>query len=166
MSHKVPIVRPIAWISVIPQIGFMTLLAIVFSLFVSPFIYALIIGMWVYLLLSFLLKIFVPRNHRKGIALTKNGEFSAAILEYEKSYEFFNRYPWIDRYRFITLLSASSASYAEMALLNIAFSYGQIGNGEKSKEYYQKTLELYPDSMMAKSAMKMIASFEIPNIEK
>ena len=48
--------------------------------------------------------------------------------------EFFKRYNWIDKYRFVVLLSLSRISYTEMALANIAFCHGQLGEGGKSKE--------------------------------
>ena len=47
-----------------------------------------------------------------------------------------------------------------MALLNIAFCYGQIDQGKKSKEFYQRTLNEFPNSSLAASALKMIGSIE------
>jgi tetratricopeptide (TPR) repeat protein len=119
-----------------------------------------IFGALTYLLLSFSLRNFVPMDHRNGIKKNNAGHFQAAISDFEKSYTFFKRYEWIDKYRFITLLSASKMSYREMALANIAFSYGQIGNGKKSKEYYERTLKEFPESGLAKSALRMISSME------
>ena len=72
------------------------------------------------------------------------------------SYGFFNKKQWIDKYRFIILLSASRISYKEMALLNIAFCYGQLGDGKRSREFYEKTLTEFPDSEMAKTALNML----------
>jgi len=45
-----------------------------------------------------------------------------------------------------------------MAMINMAFCYGQIGNGKKSKELYEKALEMFPESQMAKVALKMFES--------
>ena len=47
-----------------------------------------------------------------------------------------------------------------MALINIAFAYSQIGNGERSKEFYQRAQEEFPDSGMANAALNMIKSIE------
>ena len=47
-----------------------------------------------------------------------------------------------------------------MALNNIAFAYGQIGDGKKAKEYYERLLTEFPRSGIAKAALKMIDSFE------
>ncbi|PHQ61052.1 MAG: hypothetical protein COC08_06375 [Maribacter sp.] len=51
-------------------------------------------------------------------------------------------------------------SYREMALANIGFCYSQIGDGIKSKEYYERTLKEFPESGLAKSALKMMSAME------
>lgn len=160
MSSGKPIVRQIAGLSVFPQFLVMGILIVVFSLLVKPFKLALFLAMTAYLVTAFILRCCVPYNHRKGILLYKQGNYVQAIEEFEKSYIFFCRHHWIDKYRYLTLLSSSKASYTEMALLNIAFCYAQSNNAELSKEYYKKVIELFPDSEMAKSALNMIASFE------
>ena len=46
-----------------------------------------------------------------------------------------------------------------MALANIAFCYGQLGNGEQSRAYYQKCLERFsPGSGLATTALRMLDS--------
>lgn len=40
----------------------------------------------------------------------------------------------------------------------LCVNYTQSGSGQLAKEYYQKALERFPDSEMAKSALNMIAS--------
>ncbi len=83
-----------------------------------------------------------------------------AGAEFKLSYDFFTRHPWIDDWRFITLLSSSRVSYREMALLNMAFCHAQEGDGVKAKEFYQRTLKEFPDSGMAKASLRMIESAE------
>lgn len=95
-------------------------------------------GAFTYLILSTGLRYFIPKNHREGMKFTNTNQFEKAIFEYEKSYKFFTKKKWIDKYRFITLLSSSKMGYREMALCNIAFCYSQIGNGTKAIEYYKK----------------------------
>ena len=100
----------------------------------------------------------IPRNHRRGMKLFKTGQYIQAISEFQKSYEFFMKHAWIDKYRYFVLLSSSRISYTEMSLLNTAFCYTQIGQGALAKEYYEKTLAQFPDSEMAKSALRMLQS--------
>ncbi len=47
-----------------------------------------------------------------------------------------------------------------MALINIAFAYGQMGNGERAKEYYERARREFPQSAMAQAALNMIRSAE------
>jgi tetratricopeptide (TPR) repeat protein len=115
-------------------------------------------GAIIYLTISFLVRFGVPSHHRKGIALFKKGSFMEAIPFFEKSYVFFKKNEWIDKYRYITLLSSSRISYTEMALLNIAFCYGQSGNGKESKDYYEKVLSEFPNSEIAKASLRMFES--------
>lgn len=151
MTSKKPVVRQIAWSSMIVQV----IILLVLMYFFIPELVLLI-----YLALTLLLRMLIPKNHRKGISLSKAGNYAEAVGEFEKSYEFFTMHPWIDKYRFITLLSNSRISYREMALINMAYSYSQTGDGENSKKYYEKALEQFPDSEMAKAALQMIHSFE------
>lgn len=156
MSSGKPIVRQIAWISLIPQLIIMLILIITASMIFGPSSPVMDIIILLYFLYPFISRKLIARNHQNGIKLFKSGSYAQAINEFEKSYAFFTRHQWIDKYRFIALFSASKISYKEMALLNIAFCYSQIGNGSKAKEYYQKTLQLFPGSEMAKSALRML----------
>ena len=158
MSSKVPIVRQSNWFSVIPHLIIMGIIIFIWFQFNPQ--NAFLFGAITYLLISFSMRNLIPSDHRNGIKKNKLGKFEEAILDFEKSYEFFKKYEWIDKYRFIVLLSSSNFSYREMALANIGFCYSQIGKGRKSKEYYQRTLDEFPESVLAKSALKMINSVE------
>jgi hypothetical protein len=136
MSSKKPIVGQVAWISMIPQLIFMGLLVFIFCLLVRPFEIAVLCGVGTYLVISFSSRRALTHNHKKGISLYKDGKYTEAITEFEKSYEFFSRHSWIDKNRFITLLSSSRISYTEMALNNMAFCYAQSGEAMLSRHYY------------------------------
>jgi tetratricopeptide (TPR) repeat protein len=103
-------------------------------------------------------RILIANAHRRGIRFFRRGQYEQAIRAFEESYEFFTCHPWIDRFRSIILMSASAPSYREMALCNIAFCHTQIGNGERAKEVYRRTLDEFPDSGLAASAMRMLES--------
>lgn len=158
MSSKVPTVRQTNWISIIPHLIIMG--AIIFICYLINPEKAFLYGAMTYLLVSFSLRNLIPKDHRNGIKKNNSEKFEEAILDFQKSYTFFKKYEWIDKYRFITLLSSSKMSYREMALANIGFCYSQIGNGVKSKEYYQRTLAEFPESGLAKSALKMMSAME------
>lgn len=159
MSSKKPIVRQAAVISILIQ--YTLLMTVIFTLrnFMNADI-AIGIVLLTYLIILILVRNLVARSHRKGIRYFKNSDYSVAIEEFKKSYLFFTKHKWIDKFRYITLLSSSRISYTEMALINIAFCYSQIGNAELSKQYYNEALTLFPDSEMAKSALNLISSVE------
>ena len=135
MASKKPVVRQVAWLSIFPQLLFMGILLTFFGLTVRPFNLALLLAMLTYLIISFTLRFTIPHNHRKGILFFRAGKFEPAIDEFQKSYDFFTKHKWIDRYRYITLLSSSRISYLEMALMNIAVCCAQSGDGKTSKQY-------------------------------
>ena len=156
MNKNVPTVKQIAWIVLVPQLLFMALLILIFYLFKSkePFFF----GALTYLIISFSLRGILTKNQKNGMNLVKQENFSEAINEFQKSYDFFDKNKWIDKYRYLTLLTASKSSYREMALNNIAFCHSQLGNGQKAREFYKKTLNLFPDNGMAKSAINILNS--------
>ncbi len=158
MASKQPIIKQISWLSVIPQL---LLMSVIFGIMhlagsQSPILH----GALIYLAISIFLRRLLPSAHRRGISLFKRQEFAAAIPEFEKSYAFFTRHKWVDDWRYLTLLSSSRICYREMALLNIAYCYGQNRNGAKSKEYYQRTLKEFPESEIAKASLRLFESAE------
>ncbi len=158
MSSKTPIVRQVAWISLFPQLTFMGLLILSFYLFGSnePILH----GTLTYLAISFGLRTFIPKDHLHGMKLVREQKFSEAIPFFKRSFDFFSGKLWIDKFRFITLLSSSKMSYREMALCNVAFCYSQIGDGKKAIEYYTKTLQEFPSNVLAQAALRMLHSSE------
>lgn len=102
----------------------------------------------------------IPRWHRRGIRLVMAGHFPEAISCFEKSYAFFAKYPWLDSMRYGVLFSSSNMPYREMALVNIAFAFGQLGEGAKSKAYYERALKEFPGSVLAQTSLNMIKAFD------
>lgn len=158
MSSGQPIIKQIAWVSVPIQIVIMILFMAVFSF--AQMDEPILLGALTYLLVVILVRRFVLREHRRGIAFFKRKQYTEAIDHFKESYDFFTKHKWVDRYRFVTTFSSSRISYREMALLDMAFCYAQTGNGDKSKEYYLQTLNEFPDSEIAKASLKMIESIE------
>ena len=158
MAAKVPTTYQIAWIALIPFMLFPLLsIFICYKLGIEEFI---LWGTVIYLIIALGLRRVIAKNFRQGMKLVKQQQFSNAIPFFEKSVDFFNRNKWVDKFRSITLLSASKMTYKEMGLCNIAFCYSQIGDGQKAKEYYERTLNEFPNNILAITALKMINSIE------
>ncbi len=162
MKGKAPVVRQVSWPFVLPQIAAMAASVFVVYVVLRPqeFVHALMIGCGIYLVYSIGSRRLITRAHRKGIRLSKRGEFREAIEHYRRSHDFFTMHPWVDKYRSIILMSCSAISYREMALVNMGFCYGQIGEAQKAKECYQAAVDAFPRSAMAASALRMIDTFE------
>lgn len=156
MASNVPIVRQVAWISIIPQLILMGMLIFVCHLLKlsNPFLF----GALIYLILSFGLRTLFARDYRQGMKLVKQHQFENAIPFFEKSIAFFTRKAWVDKYRFLTLLSSSKMTYKEMGLCNIAFCYGQTNNGQKAKEFYEKALQEFPENGIATAGLNILNS--------
>lgn len=154
MASNVPIIRQINWFSVIPQILLIGIFIYIYYLLdvENPFI----LGALTYLILSLGVRFIFTVNHRKGMNFVKQERFADAIPYFEKSINYFAKNSWLDRYRFLTLLSSSKMSYREMGLCNIAFCYTQIGNKSKAIEFYQQAIEDYPNNGLAKAALNII----------
>jgi tetratricopeptide (TPR) repeat protein len=117
-------------------------------------------GAVAYVICSYSARALIPRAHRRGTLLARNEQFEEAIRAHEESYAFFTRHAWIDRYRAITMLTPSAMSYREIALVNIAFAYSQMGDGAKAKEFYRRALDEFPDSGLASASLKLIEAVE------
>jgi tetratricopeptide (TPR) repeat protein len=156
MAAQVPTIRQISWIAIVPQVIIIGLLNYLFqkAQFPEPFIFAALT--WTFLAIT--LRKLIAKEHRQGIKLVKQQKFTDAIPFFERSYEYFTKYKWIDKFRFLTLLSISKMSYTESALCNLAFCYSQTGNGLKAKEYYEQALREYPENGLAKAGLNMLNS--------
>lgn len=117
---------------------------------------AIVYGAIFYLVYSTLSRKIIPHYHRKGVRLMFKGNYPDSIELFQKSVVFFEKYWWLDKYRSIFLMSSSSFTYREMALMNIAYAYSQINEEKKAEEYYTKILNEYPNNQPAKSALNLI----------
>jgi hypothetical protein len=57
-------------------------------------------------------------------------------------------------------MTPGAMSYREMALVNIAFCYVQIGDGVQARLSYEKCLERFPRSEIALSTLRMMDAAE------
>lgn len=158
MSSKVPVFNQIAWTSLIIQLGIICSFYYVFEkLGIGD---SILMAALLYSLLAFILRRTVAKNHRMGITIIKEHRYQESIPYFEKSIVFFEQNDWVDKYRFITLLSSSKLSYKDMGLCNIAFAYSQIGEGEKAIFYYEKANVANPSNGLAIAGLNMLNSIK------
>ncbi len=156
MASNVPTIRQISWLSIIPQLVIIGIL--IYTYHLADLGDPLILGALTWAVFAIGLRNLIAKKHRQGIKLVKQQKFTEAIPFFEKSFEYFTKNKWVDKYRFLTLLSISKMGYRESALCNIAFCYSQTGDGLKAKEYYKQTLKEYPENGLALASLKMLDS--------
>ncbi len=147
MASKIPVIRNTNYLYFIPQLAILML--IIFALYYFGSEHYLIIGFSIYFLLSIYLKVLIPKWHRKGIFFLRKGNLPAAISAFQKSYEFFQKYLWVDQYRAFTLFSTSQFSYSEMALMNIIWCFEQLGDKKNAAKYHNLLRKKFPGNKYA-----------------
>ena len=158
---KIPVVRQTAWQSVLFQFVILAIFVTIVSIFQGGFtLQAIMIGVIIHVVYQAIIKILIERPVTGGIKLIQKRKFEEAISLFEKAYQFYSQNKWIDQGRYFLLIS-SNVSFREMTLVNIAFCYSQIGNGLKSKEYYQRILAEFPESAFAEVSLNAIKAFEV-----
>lgn len=117
---------------------------------------AFTLGGLTYVLLSWGLRFWFTRKHRSGMNHVREGKWEIAIPYFQQSLDYFTENRWMDKYRSIVLLTPSAMSYREMAMVNIAFCLGQLGQGRASREAYERALKEYPGSVIASTALNLM----------
>ncbi len=153
---QTPIVRPVSKVNSIINVLALLIFVIVGWLLGQE--RGIFVGTLFYLASSMLLRRVICRHHQAGIRLCKKKAFKDALPEFQKSLVFFERYPWVDKYRAVTLLSSAGMGYREMALVCMGFCYSQIGDGDEAKSTYEECIRRFPGNGMAEAALRMIDS--------
>ena len=164
MASNVPIIRKIEPLFLIPHYAIMGLLVYIYYLLeLKDYLPA---GIVTFFILALALRNFISGRHRQGMRLVKQNKFKEAIPLFEKSVEYFTRNEWVDKYRYLTLLSPSKITYREMGLCNIAFCYSQTGDGQKAKQLYELVLREFPENGLARAGLNMLNSANGIHTEK
>ena len=154
MSKSAPTIKPISWLSLIPQLLILGLLIVVFT-FLFPN-WGLFFAGVLFVSYSLASRFILAKEHRKGILLIHTGKYQEAIEYFQNSFKFFEHYSWLDKYRAIILMSSSKISYREMALVNIGYYYSQMGDGKEAMRVYQSCLDVFPESSIATASLNML----------
>jgi tetratricopeptide (TPR) repeat protein len=113
----------------------------------------LAVGAVLYLALSRGLRAVLLRDFRAGVAHLRRGEFAKAVPRLLAGYDFLQKHPAVDRYRFLLMLDSSAYSYREMALCNTGFAHARMGQGEEALRWYERAAAEHPDSELSASAV-------------
>ena len=156
------VVRPYAWVSIPIHMGVMAALvglAHAILRLASPDT-SLIVGAVAYLVVSRASRAILAREHALGMRAVRAKRYAEAIPHFEASYDFFTRQAWIDRWRYVVLLSSNAIPYREMALCNIAYCHAHLGEGARAVEYYERALREFPGSALAAASLERFRAAE------
>jgi hypothetical protein len=154
-----PVIRHIHWPALIPQaLAIAALSAVAWFLFPTVEIaQILLIGAAAYLVFCVLLRLTFARDHSRGMAAYRAGQFQDAIAHFEASRRFFSAHPHVDACRSLLFGAASMNAYRTIALGNMAYCYGQLGDGPKAIGLlYEQLLREVPDHAVAKAEVNML----------
>ena len=98
-----------------------------------------------YFTLAWTLRGIFQRHHRKGMNLLRRKQFSEAAVSFQNSFHFYEKYPWIDKYRFITMFSSNAIPFQQMALNNLGICCLHLGRDREALEAFEKLAELNGD---------------------
>jgi tetratricopeptide (TPR) repeat protein len=162
MHSSDTVVKQTSWLMVIPQLIALAFCVALAALVLWPRLglVSISLGAFAYLAYGVGSRWILLRPHRNGLRLTSDGKYPEAIHSFEQSYAFFSKYIWVDQYRYLTMLTPSANSFREMALVNIAYCYLQMGDWMKAKDYYQSIMAQFPNSLFARRAMELIENIE------
>ena len=127
---------------------------------------SLFLGAYLYFAYLFLIRVTLTRFHMQGMRFVRRRRFPEAIEQFQQGYAFFSKYLWLDRFRYLTLLSASGLSFRELALLNIAYCYSEMGDVPQVKSCYERILTEFPNNSMAQSSLNFIHAVEKTHTEQ
>jgi tetratricopeptide (TPR) repeat protein len=156
MTSKVPFVKQETnWFALIPKLAVIGILCLCFyPLDRNKFF---ILAFFVYLILTYTARhLFFPAVMHEGLKLIKEEKFEQAIPSVQKTIDYYTKKAWVDKFRFLLLISSSKKTIREMTICNLAYCYLQTGEIQKSKKIYSEVLRQYPENINAKSMLNTI----------
>ena len=140
--EQIKTIRPRNWLYELLVCLELILIVGIWWVFSDSWKYAFMFGGLTYLALAWTLRLVLQRHHRKGMQFMKRKKYEEAAEAFQNSHNFFATYPWIDKYRFITMFSSSAIPYRQMALNNLGICYLYMGEDAKALDEFKKLAEL------------------------
>ena len=121
------------------------LFVVVACILTGEIIRGILVGVIVFAVAAFLLRIILQYNHINGMRLIDDKFYPEASEFFRKSYLFFSKHYWIDKYRFITMFSSNYLSFRDMDLNNYGVCLTCMEEFDKALEAYKLLQTLNPD---------------------
>lgn len=115
-----------------------------------------LIGVIVFAVVAFLLRIILQYNHINGMRLIDDKFYPEASEFFRKSYLFFSKHYWIDKFRFITMFSSNYLSFRDMDLNNYGVCLTCMEEFDKALEAYKLLQSLNPNYPDLEESIKTV----------
>ena len=160
MQQKMPVVRQLHWVQLIPQAVAIAAVALMIQAFLPRlgFFRASFIAALAYLIFCRVMRSWLTRDHILGMKAYQAQRFDEAILHFDNSYRFFSAHRKVDAWRSMLFGVASWNPYRTIALLNKAYCCGQTQRGPEAVELYERVLNEDPDCKSAQASLTMLRS--------
>ena len=140
--EQVKTIRPRNWFYELLVVLELLLIVGVWWMFSDSWQYAFIFGGLTYLTVAWILRLILQRHHRNGMQLLRQKNYKDASVAFQNSYNFFEKYPWIDKYRFVTMFSSNAIPFQQMAMNNLGICYLHMGEDAKALDAFKTLAEL------------------------
>ncbi len=99
---------------------------------------------------------FLLADYVRGFRHLQAGSFNEAAAGFQKQLTFFEKKPWLDRWRWLIFLAPTHYSYREWMLLYLAYTHTQLGQGDRAIDFYRRCLQLNPNNGLAASTLSFV----------
>lgn len=146
--------RLFSWTSAVVHASLIAGISLLFAQLSVP--WPVLWGALLFLVLANVLKRVLISDFHRGIVALNAKKYDEALPWLERSATFFQRYPWLDRYRYLLLLSSSALCYRELTLVNRAQCIGRTRSFEETEQAFKDILREFPESALARIARRMM----------
>lgn len=146
--------RPINWLTLPLLVGIQ--LALVLIGHSVGGVYGMIASGILFAGYAFVSRRIILSGYYRGMKCLHAKAFDAAILSFRECADFLAEHQWIDRFRVVTMLSASAISFREMCLCNLAFTLTRDQKIDEATRAYQEVLLEFPGSLLASTSLESI----------
>ncbi len=92
----------------------------------------------------------------QGVDYLKKGQFEQALVAFQAQYYVLESNSWVDRYRWLVLLSPTTYSFREVALLYQVAPYVQLGDKKRVMDATRECLRINPLNVFAHTRLELV----------
>src|SRR5262249_14815973 len=92
----------------------------------------------------------------QGVNHMRRGDYQQAVIAFETQYYVLERNGWLDRFRGLVLLSPTTYSFRELALLYQVAPYVQLGDAQRAEALTRECLRINPMNVFAHTRLELM----------